>query len=97
MRDAPGDMWKIVEGSTDPWRVPGATQGDVRRTTFRHRTDRVVVHAGLVDLRRAGKRFTFWVLIRDGSGQRTYLGVQAPRHHRPTAASATRGSCGSGR
>jgi hypothetical protein len=82
VRDAPGDMWKIEEGGIEPWRVPGATQGDVLRTTFRHRTDRVVVRARFADLRRAGKRFTFWVLLREGNGHLTYLGVEATRRNR---------------
>lgn len=80
--DPRGDMWKIEEGSTDPWRVPDARLGDITRTKFRHGEANVVVRARFVELRRTGKRFTMWVEMRDGARTTTYLGIQTSRSNR---------------
>jgi hypothetical protein len=80
--DDRGDMVRVEEGGSDPQAAPGAQVGDVLRTTFRHDAARVVVRTRLAALERAGRRFTVWVDIQDGSRQAWFVGVRATRRDR---------------
>jgi hypothetical protein len=80
--DAPGDMIRVEEGGSDPQPAPGATIGDVLRTTFRHGERRVVVRTELAALERTGRRFIVWVDVQDGERHSWFVGVEATRRDR---------------
>lgn len=80
--DARGDMWIIEEGTTSPSPAPGASIGDIVRTTFRHTDSKVVVRARFVELQPTGKRFRMWVDMRDQDGRKTYAAVDSTRRNR---------------
>lgn len=76
VQDARGDMWFIVEGSTDPDPAPGARIGDFVRSTFRHAQSRVIVRSKFAELERTGRRFTMWTDLQAGNGKEWFAGVQ---------------------
>jgi hypothetical protein len=82
VRDLRGDMVKVEEGSDQGTPAPGATVGDVLRTTFRHTDHRVVVRTHVVALTRTGLRFRMWVDIQRGTHRRWTVGVDATPRHR---------------
>jgi hypothetical protein len=82
VRDARGDMIRVEEGGVDPQPAPGATIGDVVRTTFRHTDTQVVVRTRLAALERTGRRFTAWVDLQDGARRTWTVGVEATRRDR---------------
>ncbi len=82
LRDARGDMIRVDEGGGDPQPAPGATVGDVVRTTFRHTDRHVVVRTKLAALKRTGRRFTVWVDVRNGARRTWTVGVEATRRDR---------------
>jgi hypothetical protein len=77
VRDARGDMIRVEEGGSDPRPAPGATVGDVVRTTFRHTERRVVARTELVALERTGRRFIVWVDVQNGARRTWTVGVEA--------------------
>jgi hypothetical protein len=82
VRDARGDMVKVEEGGTGAQPAPGATNGDVVRTTFRHLDRRVVVRTRTAALERTGRRFTVWVDVQNGARRTWIVGVEATRRDR---------------
>lgn len=82
VRDARGDMIRVEEGGGDPRPAPGATIGDVVRTTFRHTDRRVIVRTKLAALERTGRRFTVWVDVQNGARRTWFVGVEATRRDR---------------
>jgi hypothetical protein len=80
--DPRGDMIKVEEGGTNPRPAPGATNGDVVRSTFRHTRHRVEVRVRFADLAPTGKRLNLWVDIRDENHRLRTLGVEATRADR---------------
>ena len=82
VRDARGDMIRVQEGGSDPQPAPGATVGDVVRTTFQHTDRHVVVRTKLVALKRTGRRFTVWVDVQNGARRTWFVGVEATRRDR---------------
>ncbi len=80
--DARGDMIKVEEGGTNPRPAPGATIGDIVRSTFRHTRHRVVVRVRFADLAPTGKRLNLWVDLRDENRRLRTLGVVATRRDR---------------
>ena len=82
VRDARGDMIRVEEGGGDPQPAPGATAGDVVRTTFRHTDRHVVVRTKLTALERTGRRFTVWVDVGNGARRTWFVGVEATRRDR---------------